>query len=236
MKRMWQSGMFVLLFVAGPVAVGFADTLEEVEKKLTDAAKSVKSMKMKVSMEMEMANSDAAAVSRMTGTHWQKRDGDKLMMRTEGQTISVEKIGDTERESLQKTVMVNDGEFVYTLTDRDGETTAVKTKTAPEVSPIWKAGEADHDLKVLDEEKVDGSDCYVIEMTPKQNDAGDQSRTVYYCRKDCGVPAKTVIFGPDGHVKTVVLVTDIRINVDIPDDKFKFETPEDVPVKDLTGT
>ncbi len=234
MKRIWKSGMLVLLFVAGPVAVSFGDSFEEIEKKLDEAAKSVKSMQMKSSMEMKMAQPGFEMSSKMKGMHWQKRDGDKLMMRMEGETKSKQKMGDTEQETAQTVLMVSDGEIVYTLTDSDGTKMATKTKASPDEQP-WRAVKADNDFKVLDDEKVDGADCYVFEMTPKKKEGGDQSHTVFYCRKDCGMPVKTVTYGPDGQAMSTMLFTDIEMNVDIPAEKFKFEVPEGVQVMDMTG-
>ena len=234
MTRNQFTGALALLVFVGSVAIVRADSFDDVEKKLDAASKSVKSMQMKSSMETKMAQQGFEMTSTTTGMYWHKRDGDKVMMRMEGDSKTVQNIGGMKQETTQKTLMVSDGDIIYTLSETDGNKMVMKNKAQADTQP-WSAAKADNEFKVLPDESVDGADCYVFEATPKNKEAGDQSHTTYYCRKDCGFPVKMMAYGPDGQVMTTMTYTDIKLNVDIPADKFEFEPPAGVQVMDMTG-
>lgn len=235
MIRAGRYGVLALLVMAAPAALCRGETFEEVEKKLTDAAKAVKSVQMKMQMDMKMSQPGFEMTQVMTGTYVHMRDGEKVKSRMEGEAKSVQKMGDTENTQNTKTVVVSDGETLYTLNEAGGNKTVYKSK-APDMDEMpWAAAKEDNDFKVLPDEKIDGADCYVIESAAKTKETGDQSHTVFYCRKDCGMPVKMLVYDAEGKVMTTMTYTDVKLNGSVSADLFKFEVPEGAQVTDLSG-
>jgi hypothetical protein len=88
--------------------------------------------------------------------------------------------------------MVCDGEFIYVLSDTDGQKTAVKVKADPSHGGYAKAMFAtwrrEHIVRLLPDEKVDGKECWVIEARLR-NKGSNNPFPVQRCwfRKDLGL-------------------------------------------------
>jgi len=90
-------------------------------------------------------------------------------------------------------------------------------------------------VKVLPDEKVDGQECFVLEVTAKSElGVPPGGRQVSYFRKDIGVNVKAVSFDPDGRQLFTTTVTDVKVGVDIKPERFVFKAPEGVEVVDMS--
>ena len=96
----------------------------------------------------------------------------------ESESKTTQKVGDTETTTIQKSLSVNDGKFVWTLNETAGTKMVTKTKPPADDLP-WAALKHDNEFKVLPDEKIDGADCFVIETTRRSKEAGDQSRSIW---------------------------------------------------------
>jgi outer membrane lipoprotein-sorting protein len=137
--------------------------------------------------------------------------------------------------------MVLGADFSYTLSEEAGQKTVYKAKneasSARQYQPktLFEQWQAHQDVKLLPDEKVDGKDCYVFELTPKPIEGQPQgSRSVVWWQKDTALPIKSEGFDANGKLITSSITMDLKINVDISEDRFKFEIPKDVQVFDLT--
>ncbi|MBN1489559.1 MAG: outer membrane lipoprotein carrier protein LolA [Phycisphaerae bacterium] len=228
------------LILAFAVSPSRAASFDEVRPMIIKACGQANSYTATMETKMDMAMGEGNSMkSETAGKMMWRKKGETVCYRMESKTKSVTKMQGNETKQDSKTLSVCDGKFIYTLTDDGTNKMAMKMKVEPDKSydteSAMKAWEKNYDLKVLDDEKVDGVDCWVVEATPKkaaQANAAGKMRQWY--RKDCGITAKVVSFGPDGKPLTTTLVKDVKLNVDIPDEKFKFKAPEGVTVMDMT--
>ena len=89
------------------------------------------------------------------------------------------------------------------------------------------------ELKVLPDSSSDGRAAWVIEATPKPDQAG-QGKTVIHYDKESGQMIKMVAYTPDGKPMTTMTYSDIKINDKISPDRFVFKAPPGVEVQDLS--
>ena len=167
---------------------------------------------------------------------YMKRDG-KMLSRTETKSSMMYKMGEMEQKTDSQSLIVVDGEHMWSLTDTQGQKNATKTKVSEAQQQTDPTVGWEHfNVKLLPEEKVDGKACWAIEMTPKQGEAhAMNNRTVSYYDKETGLPLKTIGFDDKGKEVTTITISDIKINEKIDPKLFKFEAPAGVEVHDATS-
>lgn len=228
----------VLSVCAWAAVTAWADTLEEVEKKIVDAADKVKSFTADVSTVTEAKGEGFSTSSRMQGTSEVMRKGDTVLMHMELKTTGVTKIGDQEQKMESTSLMVCDGDFNYVLTEQAGQKMAMKMKADPKMAGIsskqlFTEWGKENDLKLLPDEKVDGRDAYVIEVTPKKPGAATGKQLAYF-DKEHGLMLKMVVMGEDGKPMSTTTLSNYKTGVDLKPDRFVFKAPEGVQVMDMT--
>jgi outer membrane lipoprotein-sorting protein len=218
------------------IAPAWADEVDDVMKKVAEAAKKLKSFscKMETKTSMEMGGGNFTR-SEMTGTTEVVRRGEKTYMRTEIKGETLMNFGGQEQKMDSKSLIVSDGEFTWTESEAMGQKNVIKTK-AEEAAPEAQieALRKDHNVKLLPEQKVDGNECYVLEATPKQPSMGGPTRMVMMMCKKTGLTLKTVGYDGDGKEMMTVLMKDVKIDPDLSADRFKYSPPSGVEVMDMT--
>lgn len=149
------------------------------------------------------------------------------------------KVGDHEQKMEQKLVTIIDGEFAYTLTENPMQKSAVKTRVEASQGPVaskemFEALKEEAEIKVLDDEKIDGTDCHVLEITPKQKE-GPISKMKLWCAKDSGITIRTAALAADGKPLHTQTLSNIKLNAKIDAERFKFKVPEGVQLIDMTA-
>jgi len=226
-----------IFFVFCPVALA-GETLESVEKKITEKWDKVESMSSKMTITTNMTTEGMKAESKGSGTfEYITKDGKELQRHEMKMTVSYG--GSMTMES--STLMISDGVFLYTLAETMGHKSAVKTRM--EDSNFSGSGskarfqqlKKESNLKLLADEKIGGKDAWVIEASAKTPTPGTPFKMKMYFLKDTGAIAKTV--GVDGAGVTVMTLsfTDVKINVKIDPSRFVFKAPAGVQVIDMTG-
>lgn len=226
----------VVAAVMGLVATAArAESLEEVQKKIAEAAKKVKSISAKQKMETKVEQPEYSMTMTSEGTYEQARAGDKFMMRSDVDSSTSSKMAGTENKTKTHTLAVSDGETMWTLNDQDGTKSCTKMKALPETQ-AWDSLKDQFNGKVLPDEKIDGADCYVLEYTAKgEIPAGMPGKYVYWFRKDCGLLVKYVMMSTDGKPTATMTFTDVKVDGKIAADRFKFEPPAGVQVTEING-
>ncbi|MCG3138863.1 MAG: hypothetical protein HJJLKODD_02732 [Phycisphaerae bacterium] len=211
--------LFVVL-VAGPA---FGETPEELLKRVTEKNKAMTSATYKthsITKSMGFESEDKSTV-------WMTISGETMKMRSEGE--SQQKMAGTEQQS--KTLVVSDGEILWSQVETGGQTNVSKmkaNKTSPfDYSPILNMGKA----TVKDAEDVNGEKCDVLEIVMDQG--GQKATTLMYFSQKSGMMLKSVTTGEQ--MESTTLITDVQINVSIPDDKFSYTAPAGVEVMDMTN-
>ncbi len=227
------------VFLAALAVPASADRIDEIEKELTQAHGKLKSFTAKIrsSSTYDMGE-EGSSKSDDKGTHEWMRQGETVLFRIETVGREVEKTEGQERVSKTKSTNVCDGKYLYVLSDFDGEKSAIKTEAdqrpGGDLAMIFEGLRAEYKLKVLADDSVNGQSCYVIEGTATKKLDNPITRQLAYFSKEMGIAVKMIGYNADGKVVFSSDTTDIKVNVAISPDRFKFETPAGVTVADLS--
>lgn len=223
------------------LVVSAAETLESVEKKLDEQTAKIKTLQY---TSRSSSDTDTAGVKShmVTDLRYEiSRSTGKAQFRMESKMKMSQKVGEAPEQSQDMTTLtISDGQFNYSLTKNAQMESAMKTKadgqdpfnTKKQFTDLEKI----YKIKVLPDEAVDGKDTFVLELTPidKAMAAAGVSRMVNYYDKKTGIPLKSVGYDAAGKVSMTSSVTDIKINADIPAERFVFKAPPGVQVMDMT--
>lgn len=216
-------------------SVAFAEDAAALQKQIAEKAKGIKSLRCKMVQKMDMSNEQFKMSSESQGTMEFVRKSEKVsMMRMENKGKSIMDMAGQKNETTTDQLVVSDGEYTYSLTDQMGVKNAMKMKQPAGDPSDVEAAMKDFELKVLPEDKIDGKDCWVIEMTPKAGtpQAASAGKSVNYYRKDCGWIAKTVVFSAEGKPMMTMEYKDIEIDPTIDPSRFVFTAPPGVTVQE----
>lgn len=167
-----------------------------------------------------------------------RKDG-KALYRAETSEQMTQTMEGKDEKSEARTLVVSDGTFMYALREelggpRKGEKSCTKSRAMEDVAGFRQHREYGI-VKLLPDEKVDGAECFVLEVRVKSTPGAmsEESRTVAHYRKDCGVMVRAVSYLGD-KVLSRSDVSDLKLNADVAADRFKFTPPAGVKVVDLT--
>lgn len=227
-----------LLGLVATTGLARAESVEDVEKSILKAAGELKSYtaKSKSVQDMDMGNGMSSKSEMSATIEWAKK-GDKSLYRSEMKGTMVQKISGQEIKNESSTLIVSDGDFLYSVAETMGQKMAMKLKADPLATGAPKEMLAtlkqNHDVKALPSAKVEDRDCFVLEATPKQA-AGPITKTTYYFCKQTGIAVKTVSADKSGKAVMTNTLSDIKVNTEIDPKRFVFEAPAGVTVQDLT--
>jgi outer membrane lipoprotein-sorting protein len=227
--------------VFGLCTAVFAEDLESVEKQIAAAWAKHKSMTAKMTSESHFEMGDMKVESKAEGTLETAREGDKQFLRMEMKTTMTRKSGDQESRMEQNTSIVADGEFAYTTTDNAGQTIVMKTKIDPlmtgEPKGLLDQLRKEYELKLLPDDTVGGRKTWVIQATPQKEDVppGMPSRFVLHFDQEHGVLIKHGSVTADGKPVSTTTYSDLKFDVKVDPERFKFKKPEGAQIIDRTG-
>lgn len=237
LRKLNMAPMLLAALAFASTAVA-ADSLEDVEKKLADAYGKVKSFAADTLTKQDLEMSGVKVKSEVKGRVEGLRKGDNLLFRGEMKGNMVQTMGETENKQEVDTLIVGDGEFMYSQSSFAGQKMVAKQKFDPtaagDTQKMFEALKKDHDLKVLADDKVDGEDCFVLEATPKTAGDNPLARQTFYFRKDCGLNVRVV--GKDKSDKDIIVtqMSNVKLGADVKPDRFEYKIPDGVQVMDLT--
>jgi len=218
----------------------FADPIDDIEADVS--AKWDKLQSLSYDMDMSNKMSNEAMDYSMTGTgvvEMAKKDG-KWNMRMENKSDTTQKVQGKETKETGTTMMVVNGEFMYSLVDANGQKMCTKSKAAQwndmaGGKGFFKYLRTSNDLKVLPDETVSGQACYVIEATMKNTPAGVPVMAMrYYFSKSNGMMMQTVSKSADGKNNMTMTSKNMKIDPAIAADRFAFTPPAGVQVQDMS--
>lgn len=232
------SVLVVVAMLAHSAAVR-AETLADVEKFIGDKWDKLKS----ASYDMEMSSNNEGQGYSMKMTSAGKgevmRDGEKVKIHMETKTTNnMVAAGNTTKTEMLSTMVV-DGEFAYTMMDNSGQKSVMKMKAQSYADGAGGKGflkmlKDSNELSLLPDETIDGQAAYVLEGKPKGAAAAAGQNSKYYFSKDNGMVIQSVSGSADGKAKTIMKVTNIKIDPTIPAEHFSFTPPAGVQVTDMT--
>jgi outer membrane lipoprotein-sorting protein len=230
----WIVALVVLLF-AVPSS---AKTLEEVEKAVIEAMGKHKSIRCKVGMFQHVDTGMLKSKTVAHGTFETKKySEDKYRSRVELKgAMKMEVMGKAQKQTMEM-LAIDDGQHQYTLMVTGQKRTAIKGRRDPNNvfggKQFFELQREKSTLKLLPDEKVGDADCYVIESKLKQP-IPMFSRSVTYIDKKTGITRKMIAYDKLETEMMTAQTSDIRLNVDVPDDRFVFKVPKGVILRDMT--
>lgn len=241
MKRL--SVCVLAVIFAGAMTVAAAD-LADVQKKIIDAWAGTKSVSAKVEKKMDMVAGNGNRIrSEGKGTYEMARDGNTTRFRLETESETAIRIKDSEKDMKlpNKALIVDDGEWLYSLQSAMGRPNAFKEKSAgarrdPAINDrkaLFDLLARDNELKLGEDKRVGGADCYILEATPKPGKtSGPHAKILYAFAKDSGMLTKIAKIDAKGDEIESELYADAKVNEPIDAKRFVFEAPEGVQVRD----
>lgn len=237
--------LMVVMVVLTSVLIGSApvsgETLESVQKKIHDLTSRCKSISFKthVSGKIEMQGLSLATETDMAVEA--TRQGDKYLSRIETASAIVKKFGGQDEKTTSTILSVSDGQYNYTYTESAGQKSAIRQKADPakdfnpfDTQKTFKDLEKDFTVKLLPDANVDGKPCFVLEMTSKGQAAqAGVTRTVSRFDKATGFSLKSETFDKDGKIMNESVTTNVKIDAQIPAERFKFKAPAGVTIQDM---
>ncbi len=240
MRKWIQSCAVVLGALTLCGATARADDLASVEKEVLKKWRKHRSVKAKVTQDEATEAQGNKASKHGEGTYeFVRKDGDVLFREEIKSSMDLD-AGGQKITFKFATLIVCDGQDTYELSERVGMMTAVKHKPDPmsgaDLSAFFEALRARNNLKLLDEEVVDGQDAYAIEATPKSDRRGRPHKTiVYYFSKEHGFLLKQEARDKDGKAQQTKSYTELEFDVKIDPKRFEFKAPEGVTVRLTDG-
>jgi len=235
-----RRSMFAALLVLACSAVARAETLESFKKTIHAKVSAYKSLQYKTKVVSEIVNEQMTYKSNTEQTAQFVKQGEKSLSHVETKTSSQTKMTGMDQKMEATSLDVCDGQYAYNYTDSSGQKTATKRKVDPkkDASPFdpmrgFKMSEEHFTMKMLPDETIDGKPVYVVEMTLKEQPQGmPMGASRIYYDKGTGISVKSVTLDDKGKPATTMTTTDIKIDANVPADRFVFKAPEGVPVTD----
>lgn len=206
--------------------------LSTARQQLVEAWKSTRS----VQAEMEM-RADGPAPALQRGTYEMKEDSGRRMVRVELQLLSPLAQGAGAAGDPPRLTSISDGQYTYVLNEQGGRAMARKSPVDPSMhmDPVafFQEMEEHGELELLPDETLNGQAVTVIRVIPKGATLSD-GYVNYYIAQDSGLIVKMIATEPSSGTTTHAGLTDIRLNVDIPSERFVFQAPPGTVVEDMT--
>jgi len=190
---------------------------------------------------MEKKTESWSAVSGGKGVLELLRKDGKTLFRFQVAIEGVHKGKEKETPLKQTLLMVADGENVSQLAESGENRGGRKSRIQPvqlaqmggvSGKELFDALHAsDLQLKLLPEEKVGDTDCFVLEAVTKN---GALTR-LFYFSKELGCVIQFVERAERESRWASYTLSDVKPNVEVPEDRFVFTFPEGVEVVDMTG-
>lgn len=233
---------FTRLTVVATALVGSAwaaaDTLESVEKAITDKVAKLNSYSMKNTFKQDMETAEYSNKAEGHSTLEAQKSGEVWLFRMEGTQKMTMKMGGQETKNDGTSLMVCDGKFNWFLSENNGQKMCMKSKADKMTNIITKEYfdemRKTHDVKLGADESVDGKSCWTIEFSAKEPTPGGPNVMIMNFDKDTGLNLKMVGKDDKGKVIMTSSTTDVKVNPSIAADRFTFKVPEGVQVQDMT--
>ncbi|MBI1826948.1 MAG: outer membrane lipoprotein carrier protein LolA [Planctomycetes bacterium] len=238
MKKLAFATLLGMNILTGRV-VQAAD-LEAAEKAIIDLTAQTKSLEVHSKTTQSFSQQGHDLDTLMDGMYAFLRKGDRLLYRSDVKNRNVLKKPDgTSAQTETRSLIINDGEFVYALNEGPDGKSAMKNMANANISYVVDRVYFDrlakqYSVELASEETVNDKPHYVIECSARNTPPGGVAKMRLYFDKKTGVNTKTVGIDSDGKTIMTTTATEIKVNPSLPDDYFIFKAPEGVEVKDVT--
>lgn len=214
------------------------ETLETVTRKLNEIWAGTNSMTADFVVALRFTNpaGDMATIGNAT-FEYQRKAGKSLYRQEIAYTVTNSRNGKELTRVEHSELIVNDGEFHYTLRKRQGAVTAEKWPEGSAASfdgrTVFEKMSSNDTMTYIGQKQVDGRGVYVFEGRPKKRST--REKTVVYFDMETGIAVKSTFLGWVRRRDSSVTFTNVKINPKIDPARFKFELPPGVEMLDQTN-
>lgn len=246
MRMRLISGLLAGLALCG--APVLADDLEAAQKDIIKRWGEVSSATAKLAKTMKMETNGNTITGEGTGTYEFMRGEGGGRARIEMTENIAIKIKDAEKPMpiKQMAMMLDDGKFLYRISETMGRKNATKSvrdlSASPDLKEMFETLGKMNDVKLLPEAKVGDEACYAIELTPKSKQptpasgmSPPKAKTVLSFSKKSGMMMRSAGLNEKGEEVEVITYSDVKLNEKLDRERFEFKAPEGVTVTDMTN-
>ncbi|HZD60708.1 MAG TPA: outer membrane lipoprotein-sorting protein [Anaerolineae bacterium] len=216
-KKMYL--LFALLLMITTLAISGCkigpDSAKDIATKIKEANSKIKSFTATVESTASFGNES----QKMVMKQWVKSPN---LMRME-----------TEVPGMGQMLFVSDGKKAWSYEERSNTVTVFDFK-GEEVPETLENNEdfakaitefiAQNNIEVMGAQKIAGRDCYEIKLNPKEGSAAIFGKMKMWVDKETFMPLKIDIYEDEKLIASTVY-KDLKYNVDIPQDTFRFKIP-----------
>lgn len=206
-----------------------APTLTTVEEQLIARWSAVQSLSGRMTVDSVVTLPNGSSSIKSEGTYELVKDGTQRFMRWEMCTKSRSVIDEKETLSESTNLTVTDGAEIQGLVERGDRKMAVKLEWDETLhldpAALMNNLRAYADVKYIGEDKIDGQTVQVIEGR-SHDGANPIARTVFAFAKDTGLLLRKSAYSADERTHTIQELSEVKLNGDIPRERFVFVIPE----------
>ena len=220
-------------------------TIESVEKEIAERTTTLKSYAADLEITTTKAVGPMAVTSKGKGTVEKLLVDDVWRSRMDlVNTMSSDSLPGGMGALQSNILTVFDGEMNYVEAEAMGMRQVFKK--APEAGDVNRKGDAPFEklheqgeVKLLPEEKVGETACYVIELVTSDEARAAKAelpkRMVMCFAKDSGIPLKSLMFDEAGKSMGSMALSNLKLNPELDPKRFTYTPPAGVTVQDMTG-
>lgn len=231
--------VLTVFLLGGALSTARAETIEEVEKQVTDLSKNVKSLAADLRVTTELSPQARSIINAKVE---QLLDDGKYYATMYGTLEKAVGPRESPKREREEFLEVTDGRFKWRQEQIRDKYVVFKypATDAPAIGGrLFSELQKQHKLDLAADDSVDGERCWVViavpRTPPEQEDPVSTGRVVYYIRKKDGVVAKTDMFRPGDHKPFIINhYSNIQVNPKIQRSHFQYQPPEGVQVIDET--
>lgn len=215
------------------------DDLESVQKKIIEAWTRHKSLTAKMTMSSRLAVGDTTVTATGDGTYEFLRHEGKLLSRMDLKSTAIQKSDEQENKLDQHMLMISDGDISHTLIEIAGaDSRVVKSAVAPnqkgDPKALFEFLRRQGAVAVSPEDTLEGRKVYVIEVIFRETPPFSPVKQRLSFDQESGFLVRIVGLGEGDLPMSTMTYSDIKVNVPIDPERFKFTIPEGVEVIDET--
>ncbi|WP_192868129.1 outer membrane lipoprotein-sorting protein [Calderihabitans maritimus] len=220
MKKMLTTAILILAVVLTGCQANLLSA-DQIAAKMKAANEKINSYESKMEMTVKMGGQTQTTIIKQ----WMKRPD---LMRVEAESSEDGKI-----------LSVSDGKRLWTYMEKKNQVMVFDVpgeikKQQEEMGFLTEMVDRflkEFEIEVVGQEKVAGRDCYILNLTPKQDAEFPLGKIKLWVDRESWMPLKQEI--KNDQMQVTMTYKEIRYNVDLDDNLFKFEAPPGVKVKEV---
>ena len=224
MKTMNKSWMLLALCALCTAMSAQAETPEELLTRIEQKLKQLKSWELTSTTTSKSEYMNQVCKTRI----WVVVGAESYRMRSE--TESSLSMSGMPGSQQSRGLAVTDGQQTWLESESDGQVTVVKSKLQTSPAHLSRELLGEGEVTVKAAAIVNGEQCAVLEVA----NASVGMTTTHYYSEQSGLLLKMVMSG-DEVGETIMLVTDVKLNAPIGEDRLEYSPPAGAQVLDQAG-